>query len=246
MEVALPRPLPLIKEARERQHRRRTRFALVAVTAAALVAATSDIGRSRGDVQATAPLATAALPNPCALLANADVANVFGANVAYRTPDPALHGCSWSGWPFARQFGKQTVTLDVAQATRADFERLSTFVVLDEAPGTRRVAQSVRVRGVGEAAFAQKFAGVELEVWYHGLVISVSTKLVGAPLAAQKQLAAAAIVRIDRAEAQGDWNETAFAGHRHDVRIGVAPKRSGELGSAERIVVATASAATPS
>ena len=93
--------------------------------------------------------------------------------------------------------------LDVARATRADFERLSTFVVLDEAPGTRRIAQSLRVRGVGEAAFAQRFAGVDLEVWYHGLVISVSTTFVGAPLAAEKQLAAAAIARIDRAEARG-------------------------------------------
>jgi hypothetical protein len=242
MEVALPRPLPLIKEARERQHRRRMRLALAAVATAALVAAASGIGGSRSDVQPAVPLATAALPNPCALLANADVANVFGAGVAYRTPDPALHGCSWSGRPFARQFGKQTVTLDVAQATRADFERLSTFVVLDEAPGTRRVAQSFRVRGVGEAAFAQRFAGVELEVWYHGLVISVGTKLVGAPLAAEKQLAAAAIVRIDRAAARGGWRATTVADQRRDVRIGVAPKRSGELGAAERVVVAMAPA----
>jgi hypothetical protein len=245
MELALPRPHPLIKEARERQHRRRIRLALAAVAIVALVAATSGIGHSLGDVRPAVPLATAALPDPCALLANADVAKVFGANVAYRSPDPALHSCSWSGWPFARQFGKQTVTLDVARATRADFERLSTFVVLDEAPGTRRIAQSLRVRGVGQAAFAQSFAGVDLEVWYHGLVISVRTTFVGAPLAAEKQLAAAAIGRIDRPQARAGYGESAVAGHRPDVRTGLAPKRSGELGAAERVVVAMANPPAP-
>jgi hypothetical protein len=198
VDVALPRPHALIKEARERQRRRRV---VVALALAVLAVAAHGVTSRESVVASTR---TAPLPNACALLSNADVAKVFGAEIAYRTPTSAGRACSWSGWPFHGRPGQQTVTIDVAPATRAQFERAySTWVIVAEGP--RRIAHSQRIDGFGEAAFAQNYArgyaGVDLETYYDGVVVSISTTFVGSELAAEKQLTTAAIARLRAREA---------------------------------------------
>jgi hypothetical protein len=202
VDIALPRPNLLIKEARERQRRRRM---VVTLALAVLAMAAYGIATREGPVASTGVVSTTPpLPNPCALLSNADVGKVFGAEIAYRSPKPERRACSWSGWPFPGRPGQQTVTIDVAQATRAQFERAySTWVIIGEGP--RRIAHSRRIDGFGEAAFAQSyaqsFAGVDLETYYHGFVISIGTTFVGSELAAEKQLTTAAIARLRAREA---------------------------------------------
>ena len=204
MEAALPRPQLLIEEARERQRRRHVQLALVMIVALAVagVAAHGTIPWLAGRHPAVTPAATV-LPSPCALLTNADVAHAFGAKVAYRTRQPQYANCSWSGWPFAHQYGQQRVTIDVAAVTRAEFERaFSTFITVGPEPGTRRIAHAQRIDGVGDAAFAQSFAGTSLFVWHNGVMFSIETTFIGPQLAAEKRLAAAAIARLDYADAQ--------------------------------------------
>jgi hypothetical protein len=203
VEHALPHPHPLIKEARGRQRRRRTRLVLITVAIATFAVATYAVGGRLLDRRPVASPAKLAPPNPCTLLTNAEVASVFGATVAYKSSEPNL-GCTWSGRPFERQYGQRKVTLDVARVTRADFDGFSTFIVMDGTSGSRRIAKSARIQGVGEAAFAQIFAGVDLEVYYRGFVVTVTTSFVGSPLAAQKRLAAAAIARLEEFQARAD------------------------------------------
>jgi hypothetical protein len=199
LTLALPRPLALIEEARERQRRRRGRISLALATLAACAAAGYGVSARPAAVgPATAP-EQAAVPDPCALLTNADVAKVLGGEVAYRTAKPEYHACSWSGWPYLHQYGQKAVTIDVAGVSRADFDRaFSTWIVVTREFASRHSAKSTPIRGVGEAAFAQIFAGASLEVYYRGLVISIDTTMLRAPLAAEKRLAAAAIARLDR------------------------------------------------
>jgi hypothetical protein len=182
--------------------RRRAGIAL-AVAAACVMAGYGLSTRLASDGPA-APAEQAPVPDPCALLTNADVAKVFGAKVAYRTPDPdpRYRACSWSGWPNRQQYGQMAVTIDVARVTRAEFDRAySTWIVAADGFATRRPAKSTPIHGVGEAAYAQVFAGAQLEVYYRGLVISVETTMLPEPLAAEKRLAAAAIARLERARA---------------------------------------------
>jgi hypothetical protein len=198
MDLALPRPHLLIAEARERQRRRRLR--LLRAVAALAVLATAGYALSERLGSPAIAAEQAALPNACALLTNADVAKVFGAKVAYRSYEQ-YGGCTWLGRPFERQYGQQTMTLAVARASQADFDRFSTVVVSD-GPGLRRVARSTAVQGVGNAAFAQIFAARDLEVFYGGLVVSIKTTFVSSQLRAEKRLAQAAVERIRAAEAR--------------------------------------------
>jgi hypothetical protein len=128
---------------------------------------------------------------------------VFGAKVAYRTAKPEYGACSWSGWPFPGRYGEQTVSLDVAAVSRAEFQRaFSTFVVFDGTPGARRVKRATRVLGVGDAALAQSFAGTTLFVWYRGVEFSVTTGFVPHQLGAEKRLARAVVERMRELEAR--------------------------------------------
>jgi hypothetical protein len=147
--------------------------------------------------------APAGLPNPCALLTGRDVAKAFGARVAYRTTQPESHQCSWNGVPFRDRYGQQGVTLSVARVSRADFVRSSsTWIAPGPVTGSRERARSVRFDGVGEIAFTQPGAGYDLEVWYRGIAIDISSTLLRTPLASEKHLAQAAIAWLRKARAE--------------------------------------------
>ena len=124
------------------------------------------------------------------------MANVFGAEVAYRTATPKYRECTWSGRPYAHRPGQQSVTLGVAAVSRADFERHGAWYIGQN----HQAVPAIRVRGLGEVAYAYT-NGTELQVWYQGMVITVGTTLLPTPLADEKKLAAAAIAAIDRAAA---------------------------------------------
>ena len=67
--------------------------------------------------------------------------------------------------------------------------------------GLAATGESVRVRGVGQAAFVENHGG-DLQVWYRGLVLSISTTYVALPLVTAKRLALAAIAQLKHVRAE--------------------------------------------
>jgi hypothetical protein len=137
---------------------------------------------------ALAPGAAAAVPNPCTLLTNADVAKVFGAKIASRVGDGnRLHrGCTWNGIP-AGSFTSYHATLriDVAQISRAQFDTIA-----------KKTKHAVPIRGLGEAAFSSYMAGEFLAVWHSGIYLAVELTGGSSPVAAAKMLAREALTRF--------------------------------------------------
>jgi hypothetical protein len=154
-----------------------------------------------GNACATLGSALSRIPLPqqaCVLLSNAAVANTFGAAVDYRTKT-RHHECAWFGAPFPNQFGRQSVTMSVARATREAFVKGASHWI-GPGSGGATAQRSVRVPLAGAIAFAQ-INGTELQVWYRGIVIDISSTLVPSPLESEKRLATAAIASLKRASA---------------------------------------------
>jgi hypothetical protein len=179
----------LIKEARDRQRRRRLRLALLVV---ASVAAGLAYGMSRGAVlDGRSPASPArAIPNPCALVTNADVSAALGSKVAFRdVPDLGGRGrsCRWTGTSLSSSDYYQvrrTLLVFVSPSTRAQFERAL------HRPG------AVEVSGTGAVAFADRGPARLLQVWKHGLTLLIQVVFVTNPIAAATHVARIAVVGL--------------------------------------------------
>lgn len=179
----------LIKEARDRQRRRRIRFALAVV---AILAAGLGYGMSRAAVfgDRSPALPARAIPNPCALVTNADVSAALGSKVAFRdVPDLGGRGrgCRWTGTSLSRPGYYQvrrTLLVFVSPSTRTQFERSL------HRPG------AVRVSGTGAVAFADRGPARLLQVWKHGLTLLIQVVFVTNPIATATHVARIVVVGL--------------------------------------------------
>jgi len=128
-----------------------------------------------------------ALPNPCALLTNAEVAKVFGAKIASRARDATVPGgCTWDGVTQGTfTSAHASLRIDIARVTKAEFEKQA-----------KKAKNAVPVRDVGELAYSQYTAGETLTVWQQGIWMSVDLTEATSPLAAAKTIARAALARL--------------------------------------------------
>jgi hypothetical protein len=130
----------------------------------------------------------AALPKPCALLTNAQVAKLLGSKVVDRVASRAGHGlaCKWNGASLGGAFAVQrSLMLQVARATKAQFEQ------------TARMTQgAVRVRGVGEVAFVENGGTAFLSVYARGYMLQLSDAFVTSSLGVEKAAAKLALTRL--------------------------------------------------
>src|SRR4051794_13457643 len=110
------RIVPLIKEARDRQRRRRLWMAVIAVAVCLLAIGTYGLSRASGShAQAVcasgqcagAMSGAAPVPNPCALITNAEARKFLGHPVQYKTADTmrgtsdGTRTCTWTAVPFS-------------------------------------------------------------------------------------------------------------------------------------------------
>lgn len=174
----------LIKEAWDRR-RRRLRFSLllVLVIGAGLG---SPVTRRLALVPLAlllTPAASAALPNPCVLLTNAEVAKVIGNKAETRTPsgNGRFRMCSWTGPPLG-SFSESHAQLlvQVTRETKAQFEKVA-----------NATQGAVRVRGAGDSAYATTGAAKYLEVWQKGYALMIMATFVTDTLQAEKVAAKA-------------------------------------------------------
>jgi hypothetical protein len=131
--------------------------------------------------------ASAAMPNPCALLTNAEVAKAFGAKIASRTRDATVPGsCTWDGVTLGTfTSAHASLRIDIARITKVEFEKQAT-----------KAKNAVPVRGVGELAYSQYTAGETLTVWQQCSCKDTALTETTSPLAAAKTLARAALARL--------------------------------------------------
>ncbi|HWB23446.1 MAG TPA: hypothetical protein VG652_11245 [Gaiellaceae bacterium] len=141
--------------------------------------------------------ASAQLPNPCALVTNAEVAKSVGDKIQSRTAgDP--HSCTWNGVPYGTfMTTTPTLTLDVSQVTEAQFRRNAFSIVPGAEPGTMEREAGVLVKHVGTVAYSL-VSGQELIVWYRGIMLDVSSSALVSPLETAKALAKIALTRLPR------------------------------------------------
>jgi hypothetical protein len=192
---------PLIEEARARQRRRRLRLAVLAFV---LVtgAVGYGIGRSAPDVSSTVhcvatrcastPAAAASVPNPCALLTNREAAGAVGSGILMRNPQsppgmpPAarFRMCTWTGMPRSTyQSTGNRLDVMVVRTTKARFQKTA-----------QAMRHAVRVKGLGEAAYATIGAATFLNVYARGLAFTFRVDAV-APLPVEKRIAKLVLAR---------------------------------------------------
>jgi hypothetical protein len=135
------------------------------------------------------PAASAGLPNPCALLTNAEVAKVLGSKVVARDTlgNRLYRSCKWTGADLGGYYpSKRKLLLQVTKATKAQFEQAA-----------RTTHAATRVNGVGEAAFAMpQSGGGFLNVYAHGFGLELNAALVTSPLDAEMSAAKLALTRL--------------------------------------------------
>jgi hypothetical protein len=134
------------------------------------------------------PSASAAVPNPCALLTNTEVANLLGSKVVgrERQGNRLYQSCTWTGANLsASSFypTRRSLMLSLSRSTRAAFEKTARTT-----EGTKKVS------GVGDAAFTLQ-PGF-LEVWQKGYAFQLSASLVTSPLSVEKSAAKKALSRL--------------------------------------------------
>jgi hypothetical protein len=133
---------------------------------------------------ALVPNASAAgLPNPCALLTNADAAKVLGSKISYRTPktDDFYRSCTWNG-------------VDLSSATSAHASLMVDVSRITKAKFLRQAAQwrgAVLVRGLGDVAVGTpRDIAVELSVWQNGLELTFEVVQSSSPAFSAEKAAA--------------------------------------------------------
>jgi len=138
-------------------------------------------------VSALAPSASPALPNPCTLLTNAEVAKAFGSKIQSRAGESYRFGrsCAWEGVPLGSfTSAHASLRVDIAQISRAQFLK-----------NAKKAKNAVPVHGLGDLAYSQYIAGQSLTVWRHGIWLSLDLTGVSSPLGAAKALARSALAR---------------------------------------------------
>jgi hypothetical protein len=132
--------------------------------------------------------APAALPNPCRLLTNAEVAKVLGTKVAIRVRDDRFErACVWSGptlGPFTS--GRPEVRLGFSRRSRKQFEQIA------------RSTTGTPVRGIGDEALWLDGNVEMLWFWSRGLAFTITlgdVQNLRSPVQIAKQLALAALTR---------------------------------------------------
>jgi hypothetical protein len=135
--------------------------------------------------------ASGGVPNPCALLMNAEVAKALGSKIESRDM-PSFGGrgrtCKWTGVNLATSGFYEVhrdLTVTVSSSTRAQFDRSAR-----QAPG------AVRVRSVGQAAYASTGAVKSLDVWQHGYVLWIIAGNAIDPIATATSAAKLAVRRL--------------------------------------------------
>lgn len=139
---------PLMKEARDRQRRRRMWLATLGL---ALAIAGGAVAMTRGTHELSLAGRGSAIPDPCSLVTNAEVATVLGNPVQYRTVQAfgrgrlGLRTCRWTAVPYSSHtYNNNTLMLSVARMTRAQFAANAL---------AERTRGAIPVRGVGAEAF---------------------------------------------------------------------------------------------
>jgi hypothetical protein len=136
---------------------------------------------------ALAPSASAALPNPCALLTNAQVAKIFGSKVETRTVggNRLYRTCTWDGPGLGTYGGTHPqLMLQVTHGTKGQFDK-----------SAKRTPGAVRVNGLGEAAFTANNDQM-LYVLQHGTLLSFFSTAFTTSIQVDKSLARAALKRL--------------------------------------------------
>ena len=141
-------------------------------------------------VLALVPSASAALPNPCTLLTNAEVAQALGSRVQNRTTQlpPTMQEttrvrmCTWTGAPLSsyRSSG-DTLRLIIVPSTRSQFLKAAKLSV-----------GAVHVQNLGDMAYATRQS---LNLLAHGYSLSIWLSSVDAHQA-ETVLAHAAVKRL--------------------------------------------------
>jgi len=131
------------------------------------------------------PAASAGLPNPCALLTNAEVAKALGSKIVSREPD-RYHSCTWTGADLGGYYpAHRTLMVQVSSVTKAQFDK-----------SARQTPGALPVRGIGQDAFADTGHVPSLNVWQHGDALWIAASLVNDPLQTAKLVAKIVVKRI--------------------------------------------------
>jgi hypothetical protein len=134
------------------------------------------------------PAASAGLPNPCALLTNAEVAKALGSKIVAREPtgNGHYHSCTWSGADLGGYSPThRTLMVQVVTVTKAQFEK-----------GAREMTHAVPISGIGQEAYASTGPLSVLEVWQKGYALSFIASLVSDPLPTEKSVAKLFVTRF--------------------------------------------------
>jgi hypothetical protein len=137
-----------------------------------------------------APTASAGLPNPCTLLTNAEVANVLGSPIETRevSGNGKYHTCKWTGKNLARPDAlpsQRSLMVQLTASTKARFLK-----------GAKETPGSIRVNGIGEAAYTTTGVLRYLDVQQHGYALWIIAGDVSDPLAAEKAAAKTAVTHL--------------------------------------------------
>jgi hypothetical protein len=137
-----------------------------------------------------APVATAALPSPCALLTNTQVATELGGRNAETRSMDGNGLCTWAG-PAMGYFtaGHPHFFLQVRRESEASF-----YARFDKLT-SQRPPEAVPVLGVGQAAFSTH-NGLMLAVWQRGITVQISGSFLSASPQTDIRVAQAALKRL--------------------------------------------------
>jgi hypothetical protein len=140
---------------------------------------------------AFAPVASGGLPNPCALVTNAEVAQVLGTKIVERdtSGNRLYRSCKWTGQNLSSSGfypTQRSLMVEVSLTTKTRFEE-----------SARTTKGAIRVTGVGEAAFAMpQGGGGFLYVYAHDYGLNLSASLVTSPLNVEKNAGRIAVKRL--------------------------------------------------
>jgi hypothetical protein len=133
--------------------------------------------------------AAAPLPNPCALITDAQVSGILGSKVVSTTPsgNGLYRSCSWTAKSIAAAGAapvQRALRIQITRSTKAAFLRQA-----NAQPNARRVA------GVGEIAWTLQPMNV-LNVYADGLALQLSSVFTTSPVSTEKTAAKLALKHI--------------------------------------------------
>ena len=133
------------------------------------------------------PAASAAVPNPCALLTNAEVTKAFGGSIESRSAqgNRLYRVCTWVGHSLgAYSSARSSVVVQTNRMSNKAFVKQA-----NQVPG------AVPLHGIGQTAYLAN-NGERLGVWQQGIVVTLSLAYVSSPSQSVKSLARIALKRL--------------------------------------------------